>query len=225
MEPNENKKTEQPKKDPILKRLARSTAARITGAIILVVLAIVGAITFKTLNSRVYTDQADIEAPVITLSPTASGVLQKIFVNVGDHVNADTVVAQVGDELIQTQVAGIITSTEDSIGQIVNPGDAIVTMIDPTTLRAVAHLDENKGLSSVAIGDHVVFTVDAFAGKEYQGVVDEISPTARQGDVVFNISDARETQEFDVKIRFDVNAYPELANGMSAKVWIYKNTN
>ncbi len=220
----ENQKTDsQPKKTPILTRLARSKAARIIGVVILIVLAIVGAIILKTLNSRVYTDQADIEAPTITLSPTTPGVLQKIFVNVGDHVNADTPVAQVGNQLIQTQVAGIITSTKNSIGQNVSPSDAIVTMIDPTTLRAVAHLDEDKGLSSVQVGEHVVFTVDAFAGKQYQGIVDEISPTARQGDVVFNISDARETQEFDVKIRFDVTAYPELTNGMSAKVWIYKN--
>jgi len=222
MEPKENKPAEN-KKEPILKRLAKNKTARIIGVILLIVLAIVGAVVAKTLNSRVYTDQADIEAPTITLSPSTSGVLQKIFVNVGDHVNADTVVAQVGNQLIQTQVAGIITSTKNSIGQNVGPSDAIVTMIDPTTLRAVAHLDEDKGLSSVQIGEHVVFTVDAFAGKNYQGVVDEISPTARQGDVVFNISDARETQEFDVKVRFDVNAYPELANGMSAKIWIYKN--
>ena len=220
---NKDTKTEQPKKTPIMTRLARSTAARITGVIILIVLAIVAAIVAKTLNSRVYTDQADIEAPTITLSPTSSGVLQKLFVNVGDHVNANTVVAQVGNQLIQTKAAGIITSTQNSIGQIVAPGAAIVTMVDPSTLRAVAHLDEDKGLSSVRIGDHVIFTVDAYSGKEYQGIVDEISPMARQGDVVFNISDARQTQEFDIKIRFDVNAYPELANGMSARVWIYKN--
>jgi multidrug resistance efflux pump len=219
----ENKEKTAEKKTPFLNRLAKNKTARIVGVIILVALAIATAVIAKTLNSRVYTDQADIEAPTITLGPTASGVLQKILVNVGDHVNANTVVAQVGNQLIQTQVAGIITSTENSIGQIVNPGNAVVTMIDPTTLRAVAHLDEDKGLSDVQVGEHVVFTVDAFAGKQYQGIVDEISPTARQGDVVFNISDARQVQEFDVKIRFDENAYPEIANGMSAKVWIYKN--
>jgi multidrug resistance efflux pump len=226
MEPNENKKeTATAKKPSIVVRLAKNRTAQVIGVIILIILIVVGGIVAKTLGSRVYTDQADIEAPVITLSPTAPGVLQKIFVNVGDYVAADTVVAQVGDQMIQTQVAGIITSTEDSIGQNVGTTDAIVTMVDPTTLRAVAHLDEDKGLSSVAVGDHVVFTVDAFGSKQFQGVVDEISPTARVGDVVFNISDARETQEFDVKIRYDVNAYPQISNGMSAKVWIYTNTN
>jgi len=66
------------------------------------------------------------------------------------------------------------------------------------------------------------FTVDAFGSRKFQGIVDEISPTARQEDIVFNISDKRQTNQFDVKIRFDVSAYPEIKNGMSAKVWIYQ---
>jgi hypothetical protein len=53
--------------------------------------------------------------------------------------------------------------------------------------------------------------------------VDEVSPTSRQSDVVFNISSQRQEQEFNIKIRFDVNKYPELKNGMSAKSWIYKD--
>lgn len=212
------------KKEPILKRIVHNTGARIAGAGILVAIAVAGAIILKNLNSTVYTDQADIEAPTITLSPAAPGILQQIFVNVGEHVAANTPVAQVGNEIIQSQVAGIITSTGDSIGQIANPGDPVVTMIDPTQLRAVAHLDEDKGLSSVQVGDHATFTVDAFGSKVFQGVVDEISPTALEGDVVFNISDQRQTQEFNVYIRFDTTAYSELSNGMSAKITIYKNT-
>ena len=219
----QNTTQETQKKPSIVVRLAKNKTARVISVIILVIIAVTSAITYKTLSSRVYTDQADIEAPTVRLSPTVAGVLQKVFVNAGDHIAAHAVVAQVGNQLIQTQVAGIVTSTENSIGQTANPGDAVVTMIDQTTLRAVAHLDETNGLSDVHIGQHAVFTVDAFDGKQYQGVVDEISPSARTGDVVFNISDKRQTQEFDVKIRFDVNAYPELSNGMSAKIWIYKN--
>ena len=62
----------------------------------------------------------------------------------------------------------------------------------------------------------------AFGSKEYSGVVDEISPTSNVGDIVFNISNARQQQTFNIKIRFDVTQYPELKNGMSAKLWIYK---
>ncbi len=210
-------------KKPVLKRIVESTAARVIGGAIVIIIVIIGGVIIKFQTSRVYTDQADIEAPSITLGPASSGILQKIFVNVGDTVAANTPVAEIDNQIIQTKVAGIITATKEKTGQIVNPSDAVVTMIDPTALRAVAHLDEDKGLSSIKVGQHAVFSVDAFAGKEYDGIVDEISPTSRQGDIVFNISDQRQIQEFDVKIRFSTKQYPELTNGMSAKIYIYKN--
>jgi len=39
---------------------------------------------------------------------------------------------------------------------------------------------------------------------------------------VFSISDKRESREFEVKALFDSQAYPELKNGMSARMWIEK---
>src|SRR5262249_54386642 len=98
----------------------------------------------------------------------------------------------------------------------------VVEMIDPSELRVVGKVDENKGLDRIAVGDSVSFTVDAFGGKTYSAVVDEISPTSEQSGIVFNISDKREVKQFDVKARFDTAAYPELRNGMSARMWIYQ---
>jgi len=210
------------KKESIIKRLARNKKAQFITVAIIVIITVALGVILKQLNSRVYTDQADIEAPTITLAPATSGVLEKILVAAGDHVAANTPVAQIGTQIIQTKVAGIITHVKNSIGQIANPGDAIVTMIDPAALRAVAHLDEDKGLSDIRIGQHATFTVDAFGSKQYEGIVDEISPTAREGDIVFNISGQRQVQEFDIKIRFDTTLYQELGNGMSAKIYIYK---
>jgi multidrug resistance efflux pump len=74
----------------------------------------------------------------------------------------------------------------------------------------------------VQVGDAATFTVDAFGSKVYKGVVDEVSQTSNQSDVVFNISDQRPTNQFAVKVRFDPTLYPELKNGMSAKIWVYK---
>jgi multidrug resistance efflux pump len=96
-------------------------------------------------------------------------------------------------------------------------------MIKPDDLRVVAQIEEDKGLSEVTVGQRAFFTVDAFGSKKFDGIVDEVSPTSRQSDVVFNISSQRQEQEFNIKIRFDVNKYPELKNGMSAKSWIYKD--
>lgn len=226
MNPEENKKqTPQipvTEKEPILKRLARNKTARIIIAIICIGLVIGGTAYWKITSARVYIDEANITAPEITIAPTTAGIIQHILVNPGDTVAANTVVAQVGNELLKTQTAGIIVNTNKSIGTLATPGQMIVSMIDPTELRAVGHLDEDKGLSDIHVGEPAIFTVDAFGSKEYVGVVDEVSPTAQSSDIVFSISDKRPTQVFDIKIRFDQSLYPELSNGMSARAWVYK---
>ena len=174
-------------------------------------------------SNYIYTDKASISAQTVDLAPQNAGVLQEVFVHQGDIVNANTVVARVDNELIKAKFTGTVVTVDNSIGKLFNRGEAVVTMVDPTDLHVVGHVDEDKGLSEIAIGQHAVFTVDTFGSRQYEGVVEEISPTSRQGDVVFNISDKRETSVFDVKVRYDVGAYPELQNGMSAKLWIYKN--
>jgi multidrug resistance efflux pump len=210
------------KEENIIKRLSRNVW---TITIIISLLFIGSASIFaylKISQGRIYTDKADIEAPRINLAPQNSGVLENIFVNVGDFVNANTVVAQVGNELIKTNTVGTISFVNTETGKLFNRGETVVSMFNPAELRVVGHIEEDKGIADINIGQRAVFTVDAFGSKEYEGVVDEISPTSREGDIVFNISDKREVKEFDVKIRFDINKYSELKNGMSAKIWIYK---
>jgi len=110
----------------------------------------------------------------------------------------------------------------DTIGAQIPPGLSVVKMIDPAQLRVVGRIDENKGLSQIAVGNPVTFTVDAFGGKQFKGVVDEIVPTSNASDIVFSISGKRAEQSFDIKARFNVEAYPELKNGMSARMQIYR---
>lgn len=194
----------------------------ITGIIVAIIAAATGTGIYLWIQSQqVYVDQASISAPEIDLSPSQSGILQNVYVNEGDEVPANFTVAQVGDELIQTQVAGIIISVPNQIGAEVAAGTPVVTMIDPTQLRVVGQVQENEGLDRIQVGDPVTFTVDAFGGEQFTGVVDEVSPTSQQSQVVFNISDQREEQDFDVKARFDTTEYPQLKNGMSARMWIY----
>ena len=94
-------------------------------------------------------------------------------------------------------------------------------MIDPTQLRVVGQIDEDKGLTDIKVGDVAKFTVDAFGSKEYDGVVDEIGQTS-QTSVINNIFNQRPTNEFDIYVRFNPARYPELKSGMSARVWVYK---
>jgi multidrug resistance efflux pump len=181
-----------------------------------------GGIYFYIAQKTIYTESAEISAPTIALSAKTSGALQEIMVKPGDMINENTVVARVGDQLIKTKSAGLIIATETDMGKIFNPGEAVVTMIVPDELRLIGHIEEDKGLKDIKIGQTVTFKIDALDNKKYYGVVDEISETANTTGVAFSISDKRATKKFDIKVRFDINQYSELKNGMSAKLWISK---
>jgi len=207
---------------------AKKTNTKLVVRIILGMLiigAIGGGLYWYVSSKTIYIDLSQISAPLINLSPVNSGVLEAVYVNDGDMVAINTPVARVGNEIVEAKVAGEIVSVDNNIGEYVNTmtgQGTVATMIDPTQLRVVGNLDENKGLSDVQVGDAATFTVDAFGSKVYKGVVDEVSQTSNQSDVVFNISDQRPTNQFAVKVRFDPTLYPELKNGMSAKIWVYK---
>jgi multidrug resistance efflux pump len=200
-----------------------SRRLKIFGGIGIVVL-IAGAVgVYLILSSaRVYIDTATITAPLISLTPTTAGQLNAVYVNEGDVLLPNTPVALVGTELITAKDGGLVVKVNDIVGAQVAPGDAVVTMIDPTALRVVGQIDEDKGLSKIQVGDPVVFTVDAFGSQKFNGVIDEVAPTSNESDIVFSVSDQREEQTFDVKARFDTSTYPQLKNGMSARMWVYQ---
>jgi multidrug resistance efflux pump len=182
-------------------------------------------IYYYVASRTVYIDLSQINTPLINLSPTNSGILEAVYVNVGDEVAINEPIARVGDGIVEAKTAGQIVSVDNNIGEYVNiltGQGTVATMIDPSQLRVVGDLDENKGLSDVKVGDAAMFTVDAFGSQKFKGVVDEVSPTSKQSDVVFNISDERPTNQFAIKVRFDPTQYPQLKNGMSAKIWVYK---
>ncbi len=195
----------------------------VLSAVFFIVSGIVAAIYLWEANGRIYIEKCQIEADSIGLSSSVSGRLNTLFVSDGDVVTENQPVAQVGNDIVKSKLAGIIISSPKNIGANFSAGEAVVTMIDPKSFRLDAQLEEDKGLSAVVVGQKVFFTIDAYGAKKYYGVVDAVSPTARTTDVVFNISSQREEQNFDIKIRFDTASYPEIKNGMSGKAWIYKD--
>lgn len=188
-----------------------------------VLVIILGILYYLQMQKYIYAEKCQILAPTVELSSQNGGSLQKLFVEEGDLISQNSNIAQVGNEIITSKSGGMITSVRKEIGKNFNPGEEVVTMIKQDDLRVVARVEEDKGLDQVKLGQPVFFTVDTFGSKEYSGIVDEITKTARTSDIVFNISSQRQLQEFEVKIRFDRGKYPELLNGMSAKVWIYKD--
>lgn len=190
--------------------------------VILLLLIVAGVAYWHMQQSRVYIEKAEVTASVIGLAPKTSGKLEEMLVKEGEEVKENQTVARVGNELVKAKSDGLVINTTDDIGKSINAGEAVVSMINPQDLRVVGHLDEDKGLTQLKVGQTAEFTMDAYGSKKFTGVVDEVSETSRNSDVVFSISDKREVKQYDIKIRYNVAEYSELKNGMSAQAWIYK---
>ncbi len=214
---NEEKKEIKIKESAFLKPWVQT----VTGVVTILVLFIVF-VFWRILSNEIKIENSFVDAPIINLSPTTTGILDEVYVKVGQEIGPNTSVAKVGNETIMSKVGGIVVSVNHQEGQLFAPGSTVVSMINPFEERIVGKIDENKGLSDIKVGQVATFTVDAFGNKKFLGIVEQINPTSDQSGVVFSISDKRQVKQFDVKIRFDIKAHPEFKQGMSAKITIYK---
>ena len=214
---------QEPKKmKNILSRL-KITPGLIKNALIFLLVSglVIGAYYWYTISQRVYSEKAEIYAPLITLGTDQPSVLQKILVKEGDKIAANQAVARLDHaNFVMAKQDGVVVGLNNKVGKLFSPGEPIVTMINPEDLRLIVHVAENKGLDAISVGQKVIFTVDAFGSREFTGAVEEISQTSDQSSVVFSISDKRDEKNFSIKVKY--GDYQELFNGMSAKAWIYK---
>jgi len=194
------------------------------GIVVLVIVLISSYFLYEKVSNRIFIDDSLIQAPLINISPSQSGKVQEIDVTEGQSVQKGDTLAVVGSETLRTDTDGLIVSAQDLTGSSVSPQTQLIQMIRPVDLRVAGTIDENKGLDTIKVGQVVSFTVDAFPGKTYWGYVDEISPTAKTAQLSFSISSERPTQQFIVYARFDSAKYPEIKNGMSAKMTVYTKT-
>lgn len=192
----------------------------VLGLVIVAVGALIGYGYLAASAGTVYTEDATIQAPLVPVLPAAPGPLDRVFIAQGDPVRKGAIVAYVNGAPVVSPATGRVVSVVDTVGSTVGPTDPVAQIIDPEQMRVVAQVKETKGLSRLAVGDPVTFTVDAFGDRRFNGTVSEIAQTAASTSQVFSISTTRPTQIYDVKIAFDAYANPEILNGMSAKVWI-----
>ena len=193
----------------------------LTGILLIIIVAS-GILVYKSLSTHISVDNSVISAPIISISPESPGILNAVYVKAGDTVVAGQTLAQVGANTLMAKVDGIIINVNNTPGEVFQPGQSVMQMIDPTQYKVIGSIKETEGLSDIKVGDPVSFTVDAFPGKTYTGVVDSISPTSNDTGIAFSISDQRPVKEFDINVKYDINLHPEFLNGMSAKMKIYK---
>ena len=189
---------------------------------LLIILAIFGSVYFyfKT-KQRITIENSIVASPIIPLSSSIPGKFKSIIAIEGQKVKKGDALAIVGTEIIRSYIDGIIIETNKQIGAFVTQQTPIVKMININEMRIDGTIDENKGFNQIKVGQVVSFTIDALPGKMFWGYVDEIAQSAKQTGATFSISSERPTQQFEIYARFDAKAYPEIKNGMSAKMTVY----
>lgn len=73
--------------------------------------------------------------------------------------------------------SGVVSERPVSSGDVVQPGSALFTVVDPSSMRLEASVPAEQ-LASIRIGVPVNFTVSGYPGRQFVGRITRINPTA-----------------------------------------------
>jgi RND family efflux transporter MFP subunit len=73
--------------------------------------------------------------------------------------------------------SGVVSERPVSPGDVVQPGTALFTVVDPSSMRLEASVPAEQ-LASIRIGVPVNFTVSGYPGRQFVGRITRINPTA-----------------------------------------------
>lgn len=111
--------------------------------------------------------------------------------------NAQAVYASAQKQLNRTLIlapfAGVISARQANAGDIVAPGGALFTIIDPSSMRLQASVPA-QSVALVRVGLPVQFTVSGYATQRFSGRITRVNPTAdpatRQVRIIATIPNA-----------------------------------
>lgn len=84
---------------------------------------------------------------------------------------------QLGNTRILSPISGVVSDREVSAGDVVQPGTALFTVVDPSSMRLEASIPAEQ-LAQVRVGVPVSFTVNGYPGRTLIGSVTRINPIA-----------------------------------------------
>lgn len=87
---------------------------------------------------------------------------------------------RLADYTLRAPIDGIVLRRDGEVGEIVEPGQAVVWVGKPKPLWIVAEVDE-EDIPRVRLGQRTLIKADAFAGRTLEGTVKQITP---KGDPV-----------------------------------------
>lgn len=120
------------------------------------------------------------------------------------YANLNNAHKQIADGSILSPVTGVVANKAVTIGQVVSPGTALLTVEQIDQIYVVVNV-EQKDLAVAKLGADVTVSVDTYPGQIFKGTVAVINPVA-----------GSESRMFRVKIKID-NPEQLLKPGMFAQ--------
>jgi len=132
----------------------------------------------------VKSDDARVDATMVSISPQISGKIAEIYVNEGDTINQGALIARQLDltlssganldmAVIKSPISGTVIKKIGNVGETGIPGQPVVMVADISSTFITANIEETE-LSKVKPGQAVDFSVDAFPGVKFAGQVNSI---------------------------------------------------
>ncbi len=84
---------------------------------------------------------------------------------------------QLDDTTVRAPISGVVSERPANAGDIVSPGTALVTIIDPSSMRLEAAVASDQ-VALVRPGAKVRFRIRGVSDEEFTGTIDRLSPTA-----------------------------------------------
>jgi RND family efflux transporter MFP subunit len=111
--------------------------------------------------------------------------------------SAQAIHASAQKQLNKTRIvapfAGIVSARQANAGDVVSPGNALFTVVDPSTMRLEASIP-TEALGAVRVGLPVEFRVSGYSTRQFTGRVTRVNPTAdpttRQVRIIATIPNA-----------------------------------
>lgn len=186
--------------------------------LVLMLVAIGGIGAYYWYNNTYYvsTEDSTVAADLVMATPQISGRLLELNVDEGQMVQKGQIIARqdmgslpdtsIDMSLVRAPISGIVIKKQGTVGEIVSPGQAIATIVDPSALYVNANIEETK-LEKVKPGQPVDIDVDEYSGTKLTGKVQSIGQATSSTFSLLPTSSGgtftKVTQKVPVKIKLD----------------------
>lgn len=230
----------------------RIVLLNVIGLIVLIGVVWFGWNYYYNTTHYVSTDNAFVEGQQIPINVEYAGTLHSWIVKAGDSVNAGQVLGKLDPSVelqqlgaaarsvqvrhavdaaaqIMSPISGNILRLTATSGQMVAPGQPLAYVVNPQRLYVVANIDEGQ-IHNVNVGDTVDISISAFPTQSFKGTVQSIGLATNSEFSLIPSTDAasgtytKVTQTIPVKITLSGYSGVQLAPGLSATVYIHRQT-